>query len=276
MKALADFPYRPDSMGVRGRAMRLLRRFGGVMVLLLSAVGILACASGIIGVWMLYRSVSDKVQTIVARLDVGLQRVSTANQNVRRAIEKARADVAVVSKESPDLGGGGEKGRRPSRALRTVIQQAAPNIDDLGGRLATLSDAAAAVSSLLESIQEVPTGPRVRVEPDVLKRRADEAQQLSASIRRLEAALDDGEKGTSSREIAATTSEVDQVLERCQAAVDSWQSDLDGAREDLAHVKAQIVSWLTYVAIVMTVLLVWVAAGQISLFGRALEWLKRA
>ena len=58
--------------------------------------------------------------------------------------------------------------------------------------------------------------------------------------------------------------------------MDSWQSDLDGAREDLAHVKAQIVSWLTYVAIVMTVLLVWVAAGQISLFGRALEWLKRA
>ena len=277
MKALADFPYRPDSMGVRGRAMRLLRRFGGVMVLLLSAVGILACASGIIGVWMLYQSVSDKVQTIVARLDVGLQRVSTANQNVRRAIEKARADVAVVSKESPDLAGGGDKGRRASRALRAVIQQqAAPKIDDLGGRLATLSDAAAAVSSLLESIQEVPTGPRVRVEPDVLKRRADEAQQLSASIRRLEAALDDGEKGTSSREIAATTSEVDQVLERCQAAVDSWQSDLDGAREDLAHVKAQIVSWLTYVAIVMTVLLVWVAAGQISLFGRALEWLKRA
>ena len=97
--------------------MRLLRRFGGVMVLLLSAVGILACASGIIGVWMLYRSVSDKVQTIVARLDVGLQRVSTANQNVRRAIEKARADVAVVSKESPDLGGGGEKARR-ARCVR--------------------------------------------------------------------------------------------------------------------------------------------------------------
>jgi hypothetical protein len=257
--------------------MRLLRRFGGVMVLLLSAVGILACASGIIGVWMLYQSVSDKVQTIVARLDVGLQRVSTANQNVRRAIEKARADVAVVSKESPDLAGGGDKGRRASRALRAVIQQqAAPNIDDLGGRLATLSDAAAAVSSLLESIQEVPTGPRVRAEPDVLKRRADEAQQLSASLRRLEAALDDGEKGTSSREVAATTGEVDQVLEKCQVAVDSWQSDLDGAREDLARVKAQMVSWLTYVAIALTVLFVWVAAGQICLFGRALEWLKRA
>jgi hypothetical protein len=257
--------------------MRLLRRFGGVMVLLLSAVGIICCASGIIGVWMFYQSVSDKLQMISARLDVGLQRVSTANQNVRRAIERARADVATVSKESADVGGGGEKGRRASRALRTVIQQqAAPNIDDLGGRLATLSDTAVAVSSLLENFQELPTGPRVRVKPDLLKRRADEAQQLSASLRRLEAALGDGEKGTSSREVAATTSEVDHVLEKCQVAVDSWQSDLDAACEDLARVKAQMVSWLMYVAVVMTVLFVWVAAGQISLFGRALEWLKRA
>jgi hypothetical protein len=184
--------------------------------------------------------------------------------------------VAASSKDSAEVGGGGEKGRRPSRALRTVIQQAAPNIDDLGGRLATLSDAAAAVSSLLESFQGLPTGPRIRVEPDLLNRRADEAQQLSASLRRLEAALGDGEKGTSGREVATKTSDVDQVLEKCQVAMDSWQPDLDVALEDLARVKAQIATWLRYGAIAMTVLLVWAGAGQVSLFGRALGWLKRA
>jgi hypothetical protein len=237
----------------------------------------MCCASGIIGVWMFQKSVSDKVQTISARLDVGLQRASAANQNVRRAIESARADVAGVGKESADVGAGGEKGRRASRALRTVIQQqAAPDIDDLGGRLATLSDAAVAVSSLLESVQELPIGPRLRVEPDLLKRRADEAHQLSASLRRLEAALSDGEKGSSSREVAATTSEVGRVLEKCQAAVDGWQSDLDAMREALARVKAQMPRRLMYVAIAMTILFVWVAAGQISLFGRARGWLKHA
>ena len=161
--------------------------------------------------------------------------------------------------------------------LRTVIpHQAAPSIDEVGGRLATLSDAAVAVSSLLESFQELPTGPRARVEPDLLKRRADEARQLSASLRRLEATLGDGETGPSSREAAATTSEVDHVLEKCQVAVDSWQAELDAALADLARVQTQMVSWLMCLAIAMTVLLVWVAAGQISLLGRALEWLKRA
>jgi hypothetical protein len=159
--------------------------------------------------------------------------------------------------------------------LRTVIpHQAAPNIDEVGGRLATLSDAAVAASSLLESFQELPTGPRVRVEPDLLKRRAEEVRQLSASLRRLDAALGDGEEGRSSRE-AAATNEVDHVLEKYQDAVDSWQPDLDAAREGPARVQAHVVSWQMYVAIAITVLLVWVAAGQISLFGRPLEWLKR-
>jgi hypothetical protein len=256
--------------------MRLLLRFGAFLILLVSAVGIIGCASGIIGVWMFYPSVSDKAHTILARLDVGLQRVSAANQNVRRAIERARADVVTARKESPDLGGGAERGRRTSGALRAVIQQAAPNIDDLGGRLATLSDTAAAVSSLLESFQGLPTGPRLRVEPDVLKRRADQAQQLSASLRKLEAALGNGEKGTSSRDVAARTGEVDQVLEKCQVAMDSWQPDLDVALEDLARVKAQMGGWLRYGAIALTVLCVWAGAGQISLFGHALGWLKRA
>jgi hypothetical protein len=160
--------------------MRLVRRFGGAMVLRLAAVGIVGGAGEMIGIWMLYPGVSERVQTISARLDVGLQRMAASSQNVRRAIARARADVATVGKESADLGGGGEKGRR---ALRTVSpRRAAPNIDELGGRLATLSDAAVAVFSLLESFQELPTGPRVRVETDLLKRRADEAQQLSARL----------------------------------------------------------------------------------------------
>jgi hypothetical protein len=110
----------------------------------------------------------------------------------------------------------------------------------------------------------------------LLKHRADEAQQLAARLRRLEAALGEGETGVGSREAAATTSEVDRVLEKCQVAVDTWESDLGAAREDLARVQAQTVSWLLYVAIGVTVLFVWMAAGQFSLFGRAVEWLKHA
>jgi hypothetical protein len=105
-----------------------------------------------------------------------------------------------------------------------------------------------------------------------LKRRTEKAQQLSATLRRLEAAVGEGDKETSHREVASATSQVDLVLQNCQAALDDWQSDLDAAHEDLARVKGQILGWLTYAAVAVTILCLWVGAGQVSLFARALRW----
>src|ERR1700676_5214531 len=79
-------------------AMRLLLRCVGALVLLLSTFGIVCCVAGVVGVWMLRQTASEKVLNISTRLDVGLQRASDANEKVRRALEKARADVAKVGK----------------------------------------------------------------------------------------------------------------------------------------------------------------------------------
>src|SRR5262249_25610971 len=253
--------------------MRFLRRFVGSAALLLSTVGIVGCVAGIVGIWRFYQSASVKVQKISAALDVGLERASAASQNVRRAVGKARAEVAEVGKESADLGGGGEKGRRASRTLRTLIQQrVGPNIDELGGRLATLSDAAVAVSALLESAQELPAGRAGRLQPDQLERWAGEARQAPATLRRIEGAVGDGDKESSGREVAAAASEVDLVLEKCQAAVDAWQSDLDAVREEVSRVKAEVLGWLWPAAVAVTLLVGWVGLGQLSLFAHALQW----
>jgi hypothetical protein len=256
--------------------MGLLRRLVGAVVLLLSTVGTVCCVAGVFATWILYPGVSERVQRITDRLDTGLQRVSAANQNVQLAVGKARADVANVSKESADLGGGGAKSRLAARTIRSLIrQQAGPDTDELGGRLATLSDSAVAVSSMLESFQEGPLALAPRIDPDQLKRRADEAQRLSSILRRLEVAVGDGDTETGRQKVAEATSEVDLVLQKCQATVDAWQSGLDAARDDLAHVKAKIPGWLTCAAIAMTVLCSWVGAGQISLFVHALRWCRR-
>jgi hypothetical protein len=253
--------------------MGLLCRLAGTVVFILSTVGTLGCVAGIIGIWMLNQEVSQRVQRITDRFDGGLQRVSAASQNVQIAVGKARADVASVGKESTDLSDGGKKNRRAARTIRALIQQqAGPDMDELGGRLATLSDSAIAISSLLESFQEVPFARASRMDSDQLKRRADEARKLSSVLRRLEVAIGDGDTETGRQEVAAATGEVDLFLQKCQATVDAWQSDLDEARDDLAQVKGKLLGWMTCAAIVVTVLCSWVGAGQISLFASALRW----
>jgi hypothetical protein len=139
-----------------------------------------------------------------------------------------------------------------------------------------MNDAAVTVSTLLHSLQELPASRTGRIKPDQLERWEDEAQQLSEKLRRLEAAVGNGEKATTSTEVAGATSEVDLILQKCQARMDAWQSALEAARDDLRHAKAEILGWLTPAAIVGTLLCLWMAAGQISLFGHALRWCRGA
>jgi hypothetical protein len=253
--------------------MKSLRRLVGALTLLLSAVGIVGCVVGIIGTWMLSHRVSVRVQKIASGLDAGLQRASDVSQTVQRLTGKARADVAQVRKESADLDNGREKRSRASRALRTLVQQQlGPDVEDLGGRLATLADAAVAVSSVLQSFQGLPSSRTNLIKPDQLERWADEVQGLSAALRRLESMVGEGDKETSGREIAAATSEIDLALQRSQAQVDDWQTNVDAFREQMEDVKAELLGWLTPAAIALTLLLAWVGLGQLSLFARGLQW----
>jgi len=257
--------------------MKLLRRFGGAIVLLLSAAGIVGCVIGIIGIWLFCQPVSERVQKISAGLDVGLQRAAAANQNVQRAVGKARANVAKVRKESSDLGDGRAKSSRVARSLRTLIQQqVGPDLEDVSGRLATLSDATVAVSSVLKSFQELRPNRDRHIRPDQLEGWVDGVQQLSATLRRLENLVGDGNKEASGQEVAAATSEVDVALQRCLARVEDWQSDVDAARKGMQQVTAQVLGWLTLAAIAVTLMLGWVAIGQISLFAHALRWCRGA
>jgi hypothetical protein len=125
-------------MSSEASVMRILRQFVGTMVLPLSTVGIVCYVARIIDTWKFCLYASARVEKVSAGLDVGLQRASAAIQNVQYAVGKAHAEVGKVSKESADLAGSGEKSRRASRTLQTLIQQqVAPYIDDLGARLAT-------------------------------------------------------------------------------------------------------------------------------------------
>jgi hypothetical protein len=255
--------------------MKALRRLVGAIAALISAIGIVVCAAGIAGVWIGHQRITDKARTITAKFDGGLERVSVANQNVRRAADRARADVALVRKESADLNGDHETRRRAARTIGTLIQQrVGPAVDEFGGRLATVSDTAAAAASLLETLQEAPLGQLPLFDPDQLTQRASEVQRLSAILRRLELAVADGDSNTASREVVDATGEVDLVLQKCQATIEEWQSGLDTTRERLAQFERKVIAYLTLVAIAVTALVAWVAAGQVSLLVHAVKWLR--
>ena len=253
--------------------MKLLRRLLGAIVFLLSAVGFVCCVAGIVGSWKAQQEASQKVETISTRLDDALQRLSDANQRVEEALKKARADVERVNKKSADLDGGPEKNRLTTVLLRGMLQkEAGPKIYDLGGRLATFSDAAIVVSSLLRSLEEVGVGHSSRLDPDDLERTAKRASELSTGLQKLQGTLREGDNPTDEKEVVAAGKNVDRLLQKCEETVKAWQTDLDDARKELPPLKAKILGWLLFAAIGMTVVFAWVGLSQMSLFAHGWKW----
>jgi hypothetical protein len=257
--------------------MSLLRRILGAIVLILATVGTICCAAGVIGISIGRPAVAQRIEKIDTRLGAALQRASSATREVQRALQKARADVNRVGKESAGLGADPVKDRLTAGILRKLIdREVGPNINDLGGRLATTSDAAVAAASLLRSFQELPLGQNSRIDPDKLERATAQASQLSAALQKLQTAIGEGDKTANEREVVCAANDVDLVLQRCQATVEEWQSQLDAVREALAYFEAHVSGWLTVATIAGTVLFAWVGLGQISLLAHAWKWFRRA
>jgi hypothetical protein len=255
--------------------MGMARRILGVVFLLFSTIGIVGCIAAIVGLWMGHQIIREKVTTITERLDDGLQRAYLPTQSVQRALEQARASLDSVNRESASLRGS-EKNLAVSSVLRKLVrQQVGPNINELGVRLATLSAVATAVTSLLQSFQELPLSQNDRFPSDKLDDWTDQATQLSATLRRLEGIVGPTNQQCSREEMAAASQGVQLALQRCQAKVDKWQRLLETASEQLPNVRTVFFRWLTLATIALTALCVWVGLGQISLLAHALTWCRR-
>ena len=193
---------------------------------------------------------------------------------LERVLDKARVDLDRAHTEAANLGTEPEKNRRIANGLRKLIrQQLGPNINDLGGRLATGADAATVVASLLQSLQEIPFAESGRINADKLERAENQASHLAAALQKLQATIGEDDKVAVEPDVISASRDVKLVLQRCQTIVDDWGSDLEVIREELPRLKERILGWMTFAAITTTVLCVWVAISQISLFAHAWKWL---
>jgi hypothetical protein len=255
--------------------MRLRSRFVAGVVLALAVVGVAASVAGAVWVWKLYDRVADRVSVIADSMDGGLQRISDATDNLQLAVERARDDLAEVREESARLGPRGQQNPAAALAIATILQQrAGPDIDALSGKLVTLSDSAVAVASLLQSYQELMISDPSRLTPEQLAEWGEDAQTLSATLRRVESVV--GSAEASGEDVTEAAVDVDRVLRRCQVRADSWHADVEGAREDFQEFRTDVRRWALKVSILLTLICVWVGAGQVSLFVHAWGWLWRA
>jgi hypothetical protein len=101
------------------------------------------------------------------------------------------------------------------------------------------------------------------------------AAKLPGHLEKLQALVGNPEAAPAPGDVSAAANEVDLVLQRCQTAVDDWESDLKTATVELHRIEEDIPTWLMRIAIAVTVACAWVGLSQISLMAHAWKWCRR-
>lgn len=244
--------------------MRALFRLIAAVTLLLATIVFLGCVGAIVGIWIFQHKVSEKVESVFAQLDPGLQRASEAIQGVSRSLTTVSADVALARKgprEPDDL-----------YAREAWRRQVVGYFQTLIGRLRVFVQAENTVSSLLRGVQDLPLSEAVHINPDKLDRAAEQAKQLSATLEELPARFGSKDREVTETEVVAVANDLARALQRCQETVADWQADLDAGRAELPQFKARVLRWLTLTALAGTGVCVWVGLSQLSLFAHAWRW----
>lgn len=256
--------------------MITVRRFVGFSVMILAAVMLIACFVGIFQVWAYRQKAINLIQEVSQKLEGGIQRATAAGKNVQSALDLARANVAAVNQQSSKRNDNGEMNRFEADILRGMIQrQVGPSINDLGGRLAVMSDAAIAVSSLLRNLHFAPTSDFGRIDDSRQTQWANQASLLAVKLQQLQGVVGNGDRQATDKDITDATREVELVLQLCQSTLADWLSELAEASARLPIAKSETMYWLHAGAIIITIVCVWVAISQVSLFVHGWGWLRR-
>jgi len=245
--------------------MRLIRRLVGLVSGTAGLIGLVLGVAGLAGVWVGYTEVTRRVDAVFDRAD---QALAGAQDNLRQATDRLRqteVELEAVRKREADRTAD-PPAQRPGRreASRKAVEALGPGVTEARATLVKATEAAMVANGLLDALAELPAVERVNVDVDRLKEASDRLSDLTERSTRLTEMLaraapagDDEVGGESSRAVEA--------VRRPIALADVGSERLESCRQSIAAGHARLVRWINGIAVVLTVVFVWIAVGQFSL-----------
>ncbi len=233
--------------------MKWLRRFSGLLVLLLSAGVFAGCVASVAGVWYLRYDLPQRVGAAAGQLDNGLGKLNSASDHVRRAAGTIRADVQLVLDDRTNLEPGEERNRLVAAYLRTVAQ-----------RLRLVAEAAATATTAVRNIASLPSG-RGSVDDSAVDRSARHAANIDATAEKLQHRLGPDDRALTGDQLVEAANDVLVGLNQCDELAADVGPALESARDPLSGLSDWLRRWITVTAVVVTAAAAWLALGQVSL-----------
>jgi len=255
--------------------MTVLRRLVAAVLGTAGAVGVVLCVAGVVGCWVAYAEAVRRADRTFGRAEGALSELRDGLAQAGDRLRVTQDELDAVRKREADLAAQPPAERTLRRAVsRKAVEGVSPQLADARKKLVAATDGALFLEGLLDALAELPLGHRVGVEPDKLRNASDRLGELVGKSDQLAATLAKASPDPADGAAEESTRLYD-LLDRIVAAADAGADRAGSAHDRVRAWHDRVVRWLTVAAAGVTLALVWVGLGQLSLLVHGYGWAGR-
>ena len=249
-----------------GTTRGTIKRILAVVIMIFSVLVLLLSLTGIVGTWIVRNRLNTDLVDIVTATEA---RVSTTKQGLDRleaVLAQARSHITTVEQDVQAFGADLEENRPLLAAISDKLGlNLAPLLDSAREIMTTVRETVVAVDSAIEAINAIPFVSVPVPELESVKKLSQDVDNFRTEVQNLRTAIEQRRSeiiGGAISFVTTPTSQLGSALDEMQATISDYSQQLSGVQEELAAFKSAIRRWLTWTAVISTLILLWLVFSQ--------------
>ncbi len=249
--------------------MRTLKRVLAAIVMAIGIVVLVLCLAGIAGTWIVRGQLATDLVDIVTAAETRATTIKQGLDRLDTALAQARDQVAAVEQDVEASGADLEQNKPLLTAISDRLGvELSPLVDSAREIMTSIHEAVAAVNSAIEAINTIPFVSVPVPELETIKKLSQDVEDFRTEVQDLRTAIDQRRseiiQGAVSI-ITTPTSQIGSTLDEMQTTVSGYRQQVGAVQERLSTLKSAIGRGLTWAAVILTLILLWVAFSQVGL-----------
>jgi hypothetical protein len=247
-----------------------MRRLLGVLALVFGTVGAIASMVGAIVVWPVIHFYADKAAVLSADVVHTVALTQDLLQPFESRIQEVTTRVTNVRQSATAVARGGDQSDPADLAkVETILAELSSRLDQAQDWTTSLKSSATSLHSITKLASAVTFDPqqqeKLQTAISALENVDTALDQVDALLRR---ASQEQDLQTRARHLAIVASALEGPLSELNGTVAEVSAFLSTAQEEATKVQRAVSVWRTALPLISTVVLIWVAIGQVCLLRR--------
>jgi hypothetical protein len=249
--------------------MQTSKRILAVIIMAISVLVLVVSLTGIVGAWIVRAQLTTDLVGLATEAEARASTIKRGLDLLDTTLTRARVQVAAVEQDVQTFGADVEENKPLLTAISDKLGiELSLLVDSAREIMTSIREAVAAVNSAIEAINAIPFVSVPTPELNTLQKLSQDVESFRTEVQDLRAAIDRRRSeiilGTVSI-VTTPTSLIGSTLGEMQASVSGYSQQLSAVRERLSNFKSAIERGLTWAAVILTLILLWVAFSQIGL-----------